>query len=203
MEITSVRHGESKNNLKRVIQGLKGGLTEKGRDETKKLGLRLSENYFDMTYCSDTERTIETAREIMTFHPDTPIKYTPVLREIDGGSYVGKSLEEWEKEREKFKGRDLEFKIEGGENMLEAIERIRNFLKGIYPLHETGDILLVTHGGVNKALRYLSQGFEGITKEPEDFEQANCCVNFFRYHNEDILETNLYNCTKHFEQTNK
>ena len=197
MRITFVRHGESKRNKKRIIQKqVAGGLTRKGRNQAKRLAERLSGEFFDIIYCSDAERAKETAREIIRFHRKTPIKYTKKLREMNAGDYIGASWEEYGNAREESMDGFAKFKPIGGESIEEMVKRIGSLFNRLYKAHNEQHILLVTHGGANKALKHLIERGSSEPVRDEGYEQDNCCVNVMEYDGKNS-KLILYNCTKH------
>ena len=151
-KITFARHGETEENEAKIVQDQIGGkLTEKGREQTKKLAKRLSEEEFDAIYCSDSERTKETAKEIAKYHK-TPIGYREELREINRGETIGISTEKLWKEFEKSRETLAEWKPNGGESPLEQQKRVEKFLKELVRKHQGQDVLLITHGGVCRSI---------------------------------------------------
>ena len=199
MKITSVRHGESKRNRERRIQrSVVGGLTEEGRIQAKKLAKRLSEETFNIIYCSDAERTKETAKEIIRFHQNVPIEYNKELREINAGVYAGASWEEYAKAREESKGGFARFKPRNGESIIEMVKRVDKFLIKLSKKHNKQHILLITHGGINKALKHLIEKGSSEPMKEKGYEQENCCVNIVKYEG-DTPELKLYNCTRHLK----
>lgn len=197
MKITSVRHGETKRNKAQIIQEpVRGKLSEEGINQARRLAERLSEEKFDKIYCSDAERTRQTAAEITKFHQNVPIVYVPELREMHAGEYIGKPWEEERKGRSSSPEGFARFKPKGGESIIEIVQRVRTFVNSVYQNHEGQHILFITHGGVNKALKHLAERGDCDPERMEGYEQDNCCVNIVEY-KEGNLELRLYNCTQH------
>ena len=66
MKLTFVRHGETEENVKNIIMSqLNGKLTKGGLEQARKLAKRLANEKFDIIYCSDSQRTKDTAKEII------------------------------------------------------------------------------------------------------------------------------------------
>ena len=117
---------------------------------------------------------------------------------MDAGENIGLKWEEHAKIIKKSNETFARFKPQGGESVMDITIRINNLIKRLYKKHKGQHILLVTHGGVNKALKHL---IENGLKEPireKGYEQENCCVNIIEYNEED-LKIILYNCIKHLE----
>jgi len=197
MKITSVRHGETKRNKEKIVQEqVEGGLTKEGIDQAKRLAKRLSNEVFDKIYCSDAQRAKETAREIIKFHSNIPMEYTEELREMDAGENIGLSWEEHSKKRDESNESFAIFKPKNGESIMDLVIRIHNFINNLYSKHKGEHILLITHGGTNKALKHLSE--KGLVEpiREKGYKQDNCCVNIVEY-DENGAKLILYNCVKH------
>jgi len=63
MKLILVRHGESQANAGNIAE--ENNLTEKGRQQAKKMAIELSQENFEQIYCSDTKRCIETMEAIL------------------------------------------------------------------------------------------------------------------------------------------
>lgn len=86
MRILLVRHGQSVANAKRISQGNKDkwtdtSLSEKGRDQARKVSERLKKEQVDMIYSSDLKRAKETAKIINKFH-NAKINFDSRLRDM-------------------------------------------------------------------------------------------------------------------------
>ena len=61
-----VRHGETIDNARRIMQGqTQGQLNENGIQQAKELGQRLADVHFDAYVSSDLQRSIETCRLVV------------------------------------------------------------------------------------------------------------------------------------------
>jgi phosphoserine phosphatase len=189
MKLILVRHGETEENVKGIVQGhLPGKLTKKGIEQAKKLALRLKDEKIDAIYSSDLKRASDTAKEIAEYHKNVPLKFVKELREIDCGSFSGKSQDE-------VKGKNYP---EDSESLEDAKKRIKNFLDKVYKKHKNSKVLFVSHGGtskilttiiLNKPLRYF--------REMKHFD--NTSVNIFEIKEDKKHKIHLLNCTKHLE----
>ena len=65
-------------------------ILELGKEQARRLALRLKVEKIDYIYSSDLERAANTAREISQYHPHTPITFVKDLREGDWGKIAGK-----------------------------------------------------------------------------------------------------------------
>ena len=80
-----VRHGETEWNATGRIQGHTDiGLSEKGTEQARSLGLRLAGMHIDVAYSSDLKRSSETARLAMGVR-DVVVNETAMLRKYNNG----------------------------------------------------------------------------------------------------------------------
>ena len=205
MKITFVRHGESEGNLNKTLQDqIKGNLTEKGIEEAKKVAERLSNEKFDFIYCSDSQRTKQTAEEIIKFHKNTPISFVPELREREVGIFVGKSYEELENEIKNIKEDLFFWKPKGGESIKDILERVKNFIEQLKEKHQNKNILLITHGGAIHSLKDIANQIEKPNlehlkdKKIDSQKTINCCMGIIKFIN-NKPKLILYNCDKHLK----
>jgi probable phosphoglycerate mutase len=197
MKLILIRHGETIENVKGIIQGhLPGKLTKKGIEQAKKLALKLKDEKIDYIYSSDLARASDTTKEIIKFHPNTPIEFTNDLRERNSGEYQGKNKKEikWAKEG------DFKNYIEPkkGETRTEICSRAKGFYDHIIKKHKEKNILLVGHGGINTALTSVIMGksFVDVLKMGE---MKNTCIIIFEINKDKNHKIRLFNCTKHLD----
>lgn len=161
MKVTAVRHGETEENVGRIVQGhLPGNLTDIGKQQAIKLADKLSNEVFDRIYCSDLQRCRDTAIYIRKQLPHIPIEITPALREINFGSFQGQpaSSIDWESVPGNFYTR----KPGGGESTLEFSKRVVDFVNELYENYPDSNFLFITHGG---PMRILKSSIEGDSLE--------------------------------------
>ena len=156
------RHGESEWNLLGKWTGQTDvHITEKGREDSRKVGKLLRGYHFDAVYTSDLTRTIETMRaHLETMGDDGEIPHTvhPSMKERDYGDLTG--MNKWEvKEKigdEAFHGirRGWNYPVPGGETLKDVHDRsIPYFDEEILPRLRNGEhILMVSHGNTIRAL---------------------------------------------------
>jgi len=138
MRLIIVRHGETEENKKGILQGhLPGKLTDLGLEQAKKLALTLKNEKISAIYSSDLARASDTAKEIAKYHHNAQFYFSQELREKDQGSLTGKLMSEidWSKPRD----------TEKKEKM---IERARKILQETYKKHKGQTIVFVSHGGL-------------------------------------------------------
>lgn len=164
------RHGESEwNTLGKWTGWTDVSLTEKGRNDARKVGESFLENTkFDVIYTSDLKRTFETLDAMMEGAgnelraSDAGVIHAPELKERDYGIYTGK--DKWEVQKEVsddvFTGirRGWDYPIPQGENLKQVYDRVEPyFVNEILPKLRAGQkVLVVAHGNSIRALmKYL------------------------------------------------
>jgi broad specificity phosphatase PhoE len=147
-----VRHGQSTWNREHRIQGqLDPPLSEEGRRQAERVGLRLAGRRFAGFYSSDLKRAFQTAQAIQAGTGLVP-EPMPGLREIFLGEWEGLRTEElaerfpeawasWNEEPDW----DL---VPGGEGAEPFETRVVAAVDSILERHHHGDVVVVTHGGV-------------------------------------------------------
>jgi broad specificity phosphatase PhoE len=147
-----VRHGESTWNAERRIQGqLDPPLTERGREQARRLAARFRGRQAASLYTSDLCRASQTAEPVEQV---LGLKAVPLrgLREIALGGWEGRTREEliaefpelwsaWAKEP------DWDI-VPGGEGAERFERRVKATLADLFDTHPGGDVVVVTHGGV-------------------------------------------------------
>ena len=137
-----VRHGETVDNARRIMQGQTHGmLNEHGREQAEGVAERLASEEIDAVVASDLRRAIQTA-EIISARHGLPVTTTPLLRERDWGSFTGLYIPE-------LKGRKWTDDIETEEALL---LRARDFLLYITTTYPGKRVVAVGHGIINKAI---------------------------------------------------
>ena len=137
-----VRHGETVDNARQIMQGqTQGELNEKGREQARQVAERLAEEQVDAVVASDLHRAIQTAEYIAAQH-GLSVTTTPLLRERDWGSFTGCFIPD-------LKGKVWPDNIESEEALL---LRARSFLLYILATYPEKRVVAVGHGIMNKAI---------------------------------------------------
>ena len=137
-----VRHGETVDNARQIMQGqTQGELNQRGREQAEQVSRRLASEPLDAIVASDLHRAIQTAEVIAEPH-GLPVVTTPLLRERDWGSFTGRFIpdlrnEVWPDD------------IESEEALL---ERARSFLINMTATYPGRRVVAVGHGIINKAV---------------------------------------------------
>ncbi len=155
MKLFLVRHGETEENISGILTGqTHGTLTEKGREQGKELANALRGIKFDHIYTSDLKRCEDVAKQIIEFHPNTPLSFTKELRERNLGVLQGKPISsvDWESLTD-------DQKPENGESRNELRSRAINFVDHLYRQHQNENVLLISHNGW---IRQVISHFKGV-----------------------------------------
>ena len=141
-EIYLVRHGETVDNARQVMQGqTQGELNGKGREQARQVAERLALEHFDAIIASDLYRAVQTAEYIAAPH-GLPVMTTPLLRERDWGSFTGRFIPD-------LRGEKWPDDIESEDALL---QRAREFLIYLTTTWPDKRVVVVGHGIINKAI---------------------------------------------------
>lgn len=201
MRLILIRHGETIENISETVQGQQDGtLTKEGEKQAKLLGKRLKNEKIDQIICSDLGRVKNTAKEIIKFHPNTPIEYSKEVRERAMGVFEGRKFPEIREEIKKLGLTRFTHKPENGESYAMVKKRAQKFLERIKKEYLGKTVLVCSHGAYNKVLLSLILG-KPMEETVEQMEQKNTCVNIIEFDpkNKDKINVVLINCTKHLE----
>jgi len=137
------RHGETVDNVNRIMQGqTQGELTANGVLQAKNLGLQLKSDDIDVIVSSDLRRSYDTAMIIAEIL-NKDVTKTTLLRERDWGGFTGRYIPDIQNETWPD---DIE--------TLEALQgRARKFLDYISTTYHDKCVLAVGHGIINKAIQ--------------------------------------------------
>lgn len=143
-----VRHGETKDNVARIMQGQRQGeLTPAGIAQMEELAVSLSEIHFEAIISSDLQRAYDSA-QILSRHLNLPVQTASLLRERDWGDFTGRFIPD-------LKGLPMPDNVEKMEDLL---NRAESFLEWVKNKHRGKTILAVGHGIINKAIQAVFYG---------------------------------------------
>lgn len=174
-----VRHGETRFNAKKKIQGsMDIPLSNVGIEQAKKVARRFNGITVDLIYSSELLRakcTAESISEVVR----RPIIIDPNLNEMRFGIFEGMTFEEiarkypdmWE-QREKNK---LKYTAHKGDSLIGFRNRVMKSIHRILYQFPKGDIIIVSHGGTNRAIMCALLGLN--MKKFHLIRQDNTCIN--------------------------
>jgi probable phosphoglycerate mutase len=157
-----VRHGESTWNALGLIQGQADGpiLTDKGRQQSAQMAQQFRRGAAGAIYSSDLARARETAAFVGKAL-GLPIATDPALRERCFGSFEGLPLRALDAADSGICGDqviDASARPEGGESLDDVHARVGEFLARLQGEGESGDVIVVSHGGAIRAMRAFCAG---------------------------------------------
>ena len=150
------RHGESTLNAEERVNGDPAepvGLTERGREESRALGIQLANVSFEACVHTRFPRTRETAT-LALGDRDVPLVEEPLLDDIDVGDLDGSTIQEYRAWKRAHTRAD---EFPGGESLDAAAARYARAFRNVLALpHE--HVLVVCH---EIPLRYALNGASG------------------------------------------
>jgi broad specificity phosphatase PhoE len=173
-----MRHGDSRqDHLKRYIGQTDTLLNERGRAQATQVHRELREIPFVNFYCSDLQRSLETAR-LIAGKGAAEVIPVPEFREISMGLWDGKPMEEV---RSAFPD---EYRRRGEDPALHAApegESFADLQRRVIPVFDTilregeGPIVIVGHAGVNRVIlcHLLEMPLANLFRLGQDY----CCIN--------------------------
>lgn len=156
-----VRHGQTAWNAERRLQGhVDIPLNETGVSEAELVAQEYENHSFGAVYSSPLKRAHETAR-IINRHHHHDITIHDALKEATYGSLEGVNIDDYHKKcteqmaafhRMTYRER-IHFKlVPDAESYFEVYERVKPFLDEIILKHLGEEILIVSHGGLMRAV---------------------------------------------------
>ncbi|MBE9004670.1 histidine phosphatase family protein [Fortiea sp. LEGE XX443] len=187
-----LRHGQSTFNVLGLYQGSsdESVLTELGRKEARITGDFLKGLTFDGLYISSLQRAQETAKEILkeiTVNPNT-IFITDKLRENHLPNWEGLAFqyvrETFPEAYQLWKQRPHEFWVQIDSKTkfypaLDLYEQVQEFWQAILPYHVGKTVLVIAHGGTNRALISTALGIS--PKYYHCLQQSNCGISILNF----------------------
>ena len=138
-----VRHGETVDNVNRIMQGqTQGELTEKGREQAREVAERMEATHIDAFVSSDLKRAYDTCGIIAAPH-GMDILTTPLLRERDWGGFTGRYIPD-------LKNAEWPDDIETLDALRVRAAMFLDFIRSGFP---SAVVLAVGHGIINKAVQ--------------------------------------------------
>lgn len=162
VNITYFVHGTTTDNERRVASGWKDPeLSDEGKDQSIKLKDLIKKRRFDLVFCSDLKRAIDSA--IITFGDGIQIIRDKRLREIDYGDltrYDSRMVEA-------LMIRHVEKPFLNGESYVDVENRVREFLDDLLKNYNTKRIAIVAHRATQLALEVIlnNKSWEQAIKE--------------------------------------
>ena len=177
MRLYLIRHGESVTNLSKIWTGWRDAkLTDKGREDARRVRDVISGISFDKVFSSDLSRAADTADIAL---PGCVSEKLSLIREINVGSLAGTSIslvtdEQWSRIRE------VGYSDFGGESNDELKARVSEFFGRVQALGAE-NVAAFSHGGfLQSSLDYIF----GFRIPRGNILCRNCTVAVFEYTND-------------------
>lgn len=151
VKVTYFVHGTTLDNIEHKSTGwLQGELSEKGIEQSVLLRERINIKNFDIVFCSDLKRAVDSANII--FRDSVKIVEDSRLRECNYGSLNGKdsSLVKYEDH--------IENRFPNGESLLDVEKRIKAFCNFLIEKYDGKNVAIVAHKAPQMALQVITEG---------------------------------------------
>ncbi|MBT3358420.1 MAG: histidine phosphatase family protein [Rhodospirillales bacterium] len=153
VKITYFVHGTTTDNEKDISSGWSDvELSELGIQQSKDLGKTLAGKHFDVVFCSDLKRAVDSVHH--TWGGKFPVIQDARLRECNYGDFNAKASEFVEPLQEQSIARPMP----NGESYEMVKTRMANFLADLKKTHEGKVIAIVAHKAPQLALDVLLKG---------------------------------------------
>lgn len=178
MKLFIVRHGQSEANLGfRYTGQFDTPLTELGREQAAALQPVLAQISFDKVYSSDLSRAFDTCALAL---PGAEVEKTPLLREYDVGTLVGKLWNEVPEFQPEDPAKRPDYTGFGGENVELMNVRVGTFMKML----EESDYAYVAAFSHFGFMKNMLQYVLGGTIDRNAVKLPNCGIFVFDYNGE-------------------
>lgn len=182
-------HGEPRYNGQQDVP-----LTERGRQQYRQLVGRLRDRPVRAVYSSDLSRCAEGAAMLAETYGLQPVTLRQ-LREIHAGAWEGRP---WRELQERYPRQwqarlddIIHYRIPGGETLLEALNRARTALEELLFRHRGQEVVLVSHGGINRLL--LLDALGASLERVFSLSQFYGCLNIVDYRSLNSATVHLCN----------
>jgi len=151
-----IRHGEVEGAVSGKLLGRTDApLSERGLEQSRQLAKNLSAAQISAIYSSDLQRARVTA-ETIGIHHRLKVQQSSAWREIDMGEWEGRTLAALHEEARRLVAQlfndPASFKYPGGESFAAFTARVQRALDELLITHETGEVALIAHGAVCRAI---------------------------------------------------
>lgn len=205
MRLILVRHGTTIWNSEGKYQGeIDVPLSDRGRQEVKRVAERLQDEDIKAVYSSHLIRARETAEIIARPH-GLPVKVIREIGEINFGEWEGLTAQEI---KEKFGEETYRIWLEdpanadisGGGRLLEFAERVVRGFNQVVQAHQEDTVVMATHGGALMVLGCHLHG-EDLTCFRKYYHQ-NAAISVVEVEG-DVFRFQHLNCQEHLQDCRK
>ncbi len=176
-------------------------LSDEGREQVRRLAVRLSNDKMTAVYASPLGRTVETARILADPH-QLPVETCDGLREISHGRWEQKTRREVEEqfpeEAAAWEEDPYTFAPVGGESGLAVTARSLPVLMEIVRSHPGGSVLVVSHKATIRLLLSSILGFDP-RRYRDNLDQSPAALNIVDFKDAVHARLTLFNDTSHYD----
>ena len=198
-----VRHGATQLTAEDRFSGAHGvELSQEGRYQAARLGVRLQHEGITAIYSSPLSRTVETARNIA--EPcGLAIETRDGLQEIRHGRWEGLTRREVEKlysdEYAAWEEDPFTFAPEGGESGVAVLARALPVIREIVTRHQGARVVVVSHKATIRLVLSSLLGFDARGYR-DRLDQAPASMNVLDFRDPVRVRLMLFNDTSHYAQ---
>jgi broad specificity phosphatase PhoE len=201
-----VRHGATVVSAEDRFAGVTDvELSDEGREQTRRLAERLSQEKISGVYASPLGRTVETAGILAAPH-DLQVQIRDGFREISHGHWEQMTRREVE---EKFPDEMAEWEKDpytfapaGGESGLAVTARALPALIGLVREHPGENIVVVSHKATIRLLLSSLLGFDP-RRYRDNLDQKPAALNIVDFRDPTRARLTLFNDTSHYDEAGK
>ncbi|MFA5158476.1 MAG: histidine phosphatase family protein [Patescibacteria group bacterium] len=165
MKITYLVHGTTTDNEQDLATGWNDGeLSEKGIQQSKELPSKLQDTDFEVVFCSDLKRAIDSAK--ISFKGKYKIIHDKRLREANYGDWNGVPASKFKNDIEKY----IDTRFPNGENYKDVEKRMREFVDEMKLTYS--HIAIVAHQAPQLALEVIAKGKTWQQAVAEDWRKV-------------------------------
>jgi broad specificity phosphatase PhoE len=177
-------------------------LSDEGREQVRRLAVRLSEETLGGIYASPLGRTIETASILAAPH-HLPVQPVDGLREINHGRWEQMTRHEVEQqfpeEAAEWERDPFTFAPQGGESGLMVTARALPALVDIVRANSGKNVLVVSHKATIRLLLSSLLGFD-LRRYRDNLDQSPAALNIIDFRDPSRSRLTLFNDTSHYER---
>ena len=172
-----IRHGQTELNRRKCWNcQADEELTEEGIRQAEAAADEIAKLPLDLIICSPLKRTRHTCAIVN--RNQVPVILDERLMERDGGTLTGQPYEVYDHTRYyNYYAEDLP---EGVEPLPDFIKRVHSLLDEIREKYADKNVLLVTHGGVSRCVKYYFEPIPADGQIDRDSKTRNCEIKSFR-----------------------
>jgi alpha-ribazole phosphatase len=190
-----IRHGEVEGaGTSRYNGHADVSLTDLGRSQYVRMRDRLAGTNITACYSSDLVRCSWGADLLGAGFGIEPVR-DPNLRELDIGIWEGMTwaelMERYPEEWQTRLADIVNYRVPGGENLVDLQGRIMPVIDGIVERHRGEEVLVVAHGGANRVV--LLNAIGAPLSALFNIEQNYCCLNIIDYYEDGKTVVKLLN----------